>query len=141
MWKTNLLVICLCGAFLMVGGCTDCFCPSEPSLLEGTWSLTTEVESEFESATLTFDCRGQLTSIDLTLDTGTVVGISPSSTTSVSEGTVSIAILIDQGTINFLGVFDSTNNVINGSLNAVLVIDNVTITLPNSAATLTRLVM
>ena len=113
--------------------------PAEEAALHGTWELTTDQSTDLTQTLLTFDTKGQLTSVSYTAAGVTVTNDNIAGTSHVSGNNVTISTTFGLNSLNFIGIFNADKTVITGEGGTSATLGGITISVDNGPVTLTKL--
>jgi len=119
---------------------SGCFPPPPPtSVLEGTWKLTVEGAPDLRDLLLTFDSDGNIQTVQYQIGDNAIITVpAPIGATSVENDTVTISVTFNSNTLAFNGTLNDTNDIITGSLTTLITVGDVTVTIDNGPATMTK---
>jgi hypothetical protein len=113
--------------------------PSPEYALYGTWELTNDQSTDLTQTLLTFDTKGQLTSVSYTALGVTVTNDNITGTSNVSGNNVTISTTFGANSLNFVGVFNADKTVATGEGGTSATLGGFTISVDNGPVTLTKL--
>ena len=111
----------------------------EEAALHGTWELTNDQSTDLTQTLLTFDTKGQLTSVSYTIAGVTITNDAITGTSHVSGANVTITSTFLTNSLNFIGTFNADKTVITGDAGTSATLGGITISVDNGPVTLTKL--